>query len=150
MSADSFNQALEQFFRAMRSARMKAPAISGDLTMAQHVLLIPLLECVDGCSVRTLADAAGIASPTATRTLDGLERDGIVVRRPSEVDRRSVLVELTDHGRATMLAGRDALRAARRDLYRRLTPDEQDEAERLLRRLTEVIGAVEPAAPRSA
>src|SRR3954447_2734822 len=35
-----------------------------------------------------LARALGIESPTLTRHLDNLERNGLVVRRPSETDRR--------------------------------------------------------------
>jgi DNA-binding MarR family transcriptional regulator len=143
MSAETFNQALEQFFRAMRTARMKPGPIPGELSRAQHVLLAPLLDSPDGaCSVRTLAEAADIASPTASRTLDGLERDGIVTRRPSETDRRSVLVELTDQGRETMLATRKRMRAARAELYARLEVSEQEEAERILRRLTEIIRSI--------
>jgi len=143
MSSETFNQALEQFFRAMRTARMKPSPVPGELTRSQHVLLAPLLDHPDGaCSVSALAEAADIASPTATRTLDGLERDGIVVRRPSETDRRSVLVELTDQGRETMLASRKRLRAARAELYARLEPSEQEEAERILRRLTEIIRSI--------
>jgi DNA-binding MarR family transcriptional regulator len=92
--------------------------------------------------VRELAEAADIASPTATRTLDGLERDGIVTRRPSQTDRRSVIVELTERGREMMLASRKRMRAARAELYARLDSSEQEEAERILRRLTEIIRSI--------
>ena len=144
MSTDSFNEALEQFFRAMRTARMKPGPLPAELSLAQHVLLLPLLEldADEGCTVRALADAAGVASPTATRTLDGLEREGIVTRRPSETDRRSVLVDLTERGRKLMLEAREARRAARAELYARLDAQEQQEAERTLRRLTEIIRAI--------
>ncbi len=116
MSADSFNDALEQFFRAMRQARVKPPA-TGNLTVPQMLLLLPLLDGDRPCGVRELADAAAIASPTASRTLDGLERDGLMIRRPSEADRRCVLVELTDEGRAQAEAAREAARARACELY---------------------------------
>jgi DNA-binding MarR family transcriptional regulator len=141
VSAESFNDALEQFFRAMRQARVKPPATEGNLTLPQMLLLLPLLDGDRACSVRELAEAASIASPTATRTLDGLERDGLVVRRPSETDRRSVLVELTDEGRAQVEAARKVARASRVELYRRLEAGEREEAERILRRLAEIIRA---------
>ena len=144
MSADDFNDALEQFFRAMRAARLKPGPLPGDLTPAQLVLLLPLLEPehAGGCTVRVLAESAGVASPTATRTLDGLERDGIITRRPSETDRRSVLVSLTERGHGLLLEALEARRAARAALYARLSPDEQAEAERILRRLTEIIRSI--------
>ena len=48
-------------------------------------------------------DGRDLAPPTATRMLDGLERESIVERRPSEEDRRCVTVELT--GIPTFLDG---------------------------------------------
>jgi DNA-binding MarR family transcriptional regulator len=142
MSAETFNDALEQFFRAMRQARVKPAATAGSLTMPQMVLILPLLDGDRPCSVRELADAAGIASPTATRTLDGLERDGLILRRPSEADRRSVLVELTAEGRRQAQAAREIARAARVELYGKLERGEREEAEAMLRRLTEIIRAI--------
>lgn len=41
-----------------------------------------------------------VAAATMTATLDLLEKRGWVVRRPNPADRRSVLVEITDEGRA--------------------------------------------------
>jgi DNA-binding MarR family transcriptional regulator len=147
MSADSFSDALEGFFRAMRRARTRWAHAGkngkdgkvGPLTPSQFVLVVPLLARRP-MSVRDLALGAEIAPPTATRTLDGLERDGLVVRRPSEADRRCVLVELTDEGRAAVLAARIAIRERRRVLYDALEPGEREEAERLLRRLAEILG----------
>jgi MarR family transcriptional regulator, transcriptional regulator for hemolysin len=47
-----------------------------------------------------LARALRIEGPTLTRHLDGLEKEGLVVRRRDPNDRRAVRVELTDAGRA--------------------------------------------------
>ena len=138
MSAESFNDALEAFFRVVRALRWKADALPGGLSLAQAVLLRPLMDG-GACGVGELADAAGIASPTATRTLDGLVRDGYITRRPSQSDRRSVLVELTDRGHAAMTQARDAMRARRGVLYERLSPEEREEAEELFRRLAEIM-----------
>ena len=139
MSATTFNEALEGLFRAMRDARVRPTALPGVISLPQMVLLLPLLDGDGTRSVRELADAAGIASPTATRMLDGLEREGVINRRPSETDRRSVLVELTAVGRVQTEEAREAARAARLELYRRLEPHEREEAERIVRRLTEII-----------
>jgi DNA-binding MarR family transcriptional regulator len=65
-----------------------------------------------------------------------------VTRRPSQTDRRSVIVELTERGREMMLASRKRMRAARAELYARLDASEQEEAERILRRLTEIIRSI--------
>jgi MarR family transcriptional regulator for hemolysin len=47
-----------------------------------------------------LARSLGIEGPTLTRHLDGMERAGLVERRRDPDDRRAVLVELTEAGRA--------------------------------------------------
>jgi DNA-binding MarR family transcriptional regulator len=142
MSAETFSIAMEDFFRAMRHGRAtfgRNPD-SGQLSMPQFVLLVPLLDG-RARSVRELAEGAGVASPTATRMLDGLVRDGVAVRRPSESDRRCVLVELTPAGRELLAERRRAARARRRSLYERLEPDERADAERILQRLAEVMVA---------
>jgi DNA-binding MarR family transcriptional regulator len=138
MSAESFSESMELFFRTMRRARSKSGELDGGgMSMPQFVLLVPLLDG-PARSVRELAEGAGVSSPTATRMLDGLVRDGIVLRRPSETDRRCVLVELTGPGREAMEAARAAARARRRALYEQLDPEERADAERILRRLAEI------------
>ncbi len=49
-----------------------------------------------------------VPSATMTATLDALERRGWVVRRPNAADRRSLLVEVTDEGRAVAGGARGA------------------------------------------
>ncbi len=69
-----------------------------------------------------LARALGIESPTLTRHLDNLERDGLVVRRPSDTDRRAVLVELTEAGEQAHERMRTAVIAFNRRLQAGLAP----------------------------
>jgi DNA-binding MarR family transcriptional regulator len=76
-------------------------------------------------AVGELAAHERVRPPSMTRTVNCLEADGYVTRRPHETDRRQVLVSLTDSGRATVLADR-----ARRDAWlamrlRELTADER-------------------------
>jgi len=56
--------------------------------------------------IGTLAAAEGVAAPTMTRLVDGLERDGYVRRRPDPSDARGVLVEATAAGRRILIRGR--------------------------------------------
>jgi DNA-binding MarR family transcriptional regulator len=53
-----------------------------------------------GRTISQLASASGAPPTTLTSLLDRLERRGYVTRRPRTDDRRSVIVELTDSGRA--------------------------------------------------
>jgi DNA-binding MarR family transcriptional regulator len=76
-------------------------------------------------TIGELAQHERVQPPSMTRTVNALEADGYVVRRPHDTDGRQVCVRLSDHGREVLLADR-----ARRDawLARRLTdltPDER-------------------------
>ncbi len=56
--------------------------------------------------IGALATAEGVAAPTMTRLVDGLERDGFVRRRADPADARGVLVEATATGKRILTKGR--------------------------------------------
>jgi DNA-binding MarR family transcriptional regulator len=56
--------------------------------------------------IGALAAAEGVAAPTMTRLIDGLERAGLVQRRRDPADARGVLVEATATGRRILTKGR--------------------------------------------
>ncbi len=60
-------------------------------------------------AVSQLAAEVGARPSTLTSVLDRLERRGHISRGTLAGDRRSVLIELTDSGRATAAAIRDAI-----------------------------------------
>ena len=57
-------------------------------------------------SVGELASREHVARPTMTRVIDGLERGGLVRRRPDARDRRVVRLDATTKGRKLMERGR--------------------------------------------
>ena len=57
-------------------------------------------------SVRDLAAAEQVRSPTMTRLVDALQRDGLVTREPNPADARSVLIRATASGRLVLSRGR--------------------------------------------
>jgi DNA-binding MarR family transcriptional regulator len=68
-----------------------------------HIGQFPVLAslwCNDGQSIRDLARSARTSEPTMVRTIDRMQRDGLVTREAGETDRRTVQVRLTDRGRA--------------------------------------------------
>lgn len=137
---DDFPAAWEDFFRAVRRARGRAaarPPAEG-LSAAQFQLLAPLVH-EPAQTIRALAEAAGVAAPTATRMLDGLERDGVVTRAPGAQDRRCVAVELTGEGRRALAVTGAALEEKRRRIGASLSPEDRAIAARLLRRLAAVV-----------
>jgi DNA-binding MarR family transcriptional regulator len=56
--------------------------------------------------IGALAAAEGVAAPTMTRLVDGLEHDGYVRRLPDPMDARGVLVATTPAGRRVLARGR--------------------------------------------
>lgn len=101
--------------------------------------LLDALADLPAARCGVLAEAAGIAAPTASRMIDGLEREGIVERRPSAEDRRAIEVAITDHGRELHARKRAEVQAKRAELFGSLSPTERESAEHLLKRLAEVI-----------
>ncbi|MFI1581248.1 MarR family winged helix-turn-helix transcriptional regulator [Embleya sp. NPDC020630] len=65
--------------------------------------LLAALEDADGeMTPSGLADALGVTRATVTGLLGGLEREGLVLRRPSAEDGRSAVVVLTARGAQKM------------------------------------------------
>ena len=67
-----------------------------------------------------IGELAQAEPPTMTRLVDGLQRDGYVVREPDPVDARAVRVRATDAGTAALTEGRRRRVAAFSDLLRTL------------------------------
>jgi DNA-binding MarR family transcriptional regulator len=139
VATDQLAAAWETFFRTTRRVRARAgkQPLEG-LSLPQYHLLEALRDA-DELTVGVLAEAAGVAPPTATRMLDCLERDGHVSRRHSEQDRRSVLVSLTPSGRTAVEAAHEQVSAWRRRVFDSLEPAEREQAAALLNRLSRVL-----------
>lgn len=86
-------------------AKMERQAASGSGVSVSQMRVLLALEIADGLGLRIsdLAEDQGLAVSTMTRNIGLLERRGYVGRSQGESDRRTVLVQLTDAGRA--LAG---------------------------------------------
>ena len=69
------------------------------LTYTQYIVMLVLWE-KDGLSLGEIGERLYLDSGTLTPLLKKLETDGLVSRRRSESDERSVIVTLTDGGAA--------------------------------------------------
>ena len=139
-----FGDAFSAFMRATRRARGRYAAEHsgpGDLTLSQYHLLDALLDSGGRpLTVSELALGAGVASPTATRMLTGLEEQQLVVReRAQEGDRRCVRIALTDEGRARLMAKRERVAQWRERVFASLSPAERAQAARLLSQLATAV-----------
>jgi DNA-binding MarR family transcriptional regulator len=71
--------------------------------------------------------------------LDCLARDGYILRRHSEVDRRSVLVSLTEEGEEAVELAHQHVEEWRGRVLDSLEPAEREQAAQLLERLSQVL-----------
>jgi DNA-binding MarR family transcriptional regulator len=144
VSADEFTAAWEEFFRTTRRVRARASRTRTEsLSLPQYFLLEPLRESEE-LTVGELADAAGVAPPSATRMLDCLARLGYILRRHSESDRRVVLVSLTPAGADELGAAHRTATAYRRKVFESLSPEDREHAAPLLRRLARAMEQQSP------
>lgn len=79
------------------SRALQARFAQHEVSAGQWPLLLYLWD-QDGLSQKQLSRRVQIEEATTTRTLDRMERDGLVCRVRDESDRRRINVFLTDHG----------------------------------------------------
>ncbi|WP_273726069.1 MarR family winged helix-turn-helix transcriptional regulator [Brucella gallinifaecis] len=68
------------------------------LSEGKFILLFLLENSPDGLSPHELSERAGVTRATITGLLDGLERDGFLMRHADTQDRRKLTVRLTPDG----------------------------------------------------
>lgn len=137
---DSWAAACNGIYRALKRGRgtVGKRGAGVDLTEAQ----VATLESVahqGPLPVGVIARQAGLAQPTVSRMVNGLEHHGVVRRVPSEHDDRIVLVELTEAGRELWEAKYALLRHWQRDSLLRFPADRRAEVVDVLSRLVTII-----------
>ena len=120
--------------------RRMAHHLGVPLTVHQARLLWAVGETDAPARMSDLARRLDLNNRTVTPMVDALERERLVVRHPDPSDRRAVIVQLTPAGRNR----RDAICTAQVDLSTELvgslSPAEQAQLSRLLRRLAVNLG----------
>ena len=102
---------------------------------ARELAVLLLLDAREPESQQQAAQRLGVDRTTMVALLDALEGKDLVVRRPDAADRRRNVVELTEHGRATLRRATRASDEAERRLLAVLDEDEATQLRDLLTRL---------------
>jgi MarR family transcriptional regulator, organic hydroperoxide resistance regulator len=124
---------LEKRFILFQAATLK----ESRLTLPQYYILSLLAE-KDGRPFKELAEALACTRATVTGIVDTLEKKALVTRQPHPDDRRSMLVNLTDEGKA-LLQSTPGLEATYGCCCDVLPPDESRELSRLLKKLSDIL-----------
>lgn len=82
-----------------------------------------------------LARQMGVQWPALLRNLEGLERDGLIIRQPDPEDSRARLIELTEAGHAVIAEVRATVDPARAALLDNMADADLDAIETLVTRI---------------
>ncbi|MGW3627076.1 MarR family winged helix-turn-helix transcriptional regulator [Streptomyces sp. NPDC000880] len=126
--------------RLHRSQKRQLESADIAITPAQSRLLRTLAHYDEPPRMADLAARLEVVPRAVTSLVDGLEASGCVRRAPDPTNRRVIRIELTDTGRATLRALRDARRAAAEDILAPLTADQREVLGRLLSTLVDGPG----------
>jgi DNA-binding MarR family transcriptional regulator len=108
-----------------------------NLTIPQYYIL-SLLSERDGRPFKELADELACSRATVTGIVDTLEKKDLVTRNANPVDRRSLLVRLTDNGKA-LLRSTPGLESTFGSCCDVLPEQEGRELSRLLKKLSDTL-----------
>jgi MarR family transcriptional regulator, lower aerobic nicotinate degradation pathway regulator len=120
-----------------RAATSSAAALRPFGMDDRHLGVLRALGRLGPSSQRRLVDALGTDKSSMVRTVDDLERLGLVWRAPATGDRRAYAVELTPAGRDLLDDAERTAAAAGAELLACLSPAEQETLGALLRRFVD-------------
>lgn len=137
---------LRRIIRAM-DLRSRQLERSVGLTVPQLVVLKEVADS-DGLPVGHLAKRASLSQATVTTIVDRLEQRQAVERRRDAIDRRKVLLHITDTGRAILEKSPTILQEEFLEAFEKLEPWEQTSMLSALQRVAAMMRATEiPASP---
>ncbi len=125
-NVDRFDEALQTVARSITQFRLheRLLRLAGvRLDRAGASLLFKLAAKGDSLRITDLAEILGVDTPTVTRKVQQLEREGMVVRQTDPDDRRASRIRLTPAGRRTIAR----VRRARRIWLEQLLQDWDDD-----------------------
>lgn len=134
-----FLQAWGDLMNAIAHARARSTVADAPKLTLPQALLLQTVRAQERPTVGAVAAAAGIASPSATRMLQQLERKGMVRRRRSDDDERITVVTLTEHGETALEQCWSGLHDRQRHLFTSVDPRLRPALIELLRGMRDVV-----------
>lgn len=125
---------LQLYSTRCRNRRLDEAVAPFDLNLQRYRALF-IIDWLQPCTMRELADFSLSDRTTMTRTVDGLVEAGWVERSRSPDDRREVIVTLTAAGAAKMAEGNPAVWAMNKEALVGITEQEQRELIRLTQKV---------------
>lgn len=136
---DLFVAAVLDLIRTARRAGGVARGMGDPAISLSQLVVLAAVDTAGRRGISAIAEEAGLAQPSVTRTLDALDRRGLVRRDRHPGDGRSTQVALTEEG--SRLVGDKTAEVRRRltDLWHELPPEGRRQVLVLLPRLAKVV-----------
>ncbi len=123
--------------RASESRLREYLRVQHDTTLPRFDVMAALYRRRDGVTMSELSRLLLVSNGNATTVVDRLEKDGLVMRRASETDRRTVFVALTPEGLAQFDIYAAAHEAEVSQLFAGLSDTDLDRLTDILKRMGE-------------
>jgi MarR family transcriptional regulator, transcriptional regulator for hemolysin len=136
----AFSEELWKVSRKMRTAfdaRVRAEGLT--LARARALIFLGKKDCM---TQTELADALEIEGPTLVPLLDGLEKQGLIERRPVDGDRRAKQIALTAAGREQAAYVDALVKEFRSDVLKDIPEDDLKVAIRALNAMSRNLEAM--------
>ena len=131
LSAECYINLCRTGDRLLSEINRRAKA-SFDLSASAAAVLAIVDGATEPISPGLIAERAIVSSASATSVLDTLEKRGLLVRRPHPDDRRKLVIDLTDAGRAIIDQVLPGIHKLETRVMSVLTPAERAQLMRLL------------------
>jgi DNA-binding MarR family transcriptional regulator len=118
--------------------------MGGSGTTPARARLLAALQCEGPCKMNDLSTLLDVTPRNVTKLVDGLEAEGLVMRKPHPSDRRATLVSVTDRGALVGKESAMADSAAAAWLYRQISPGDRQHLARLVRKLLDILATACP------
>jgi DNA-binding MarR family transcriptional regulator len=146
---DAEPDAVEAVLNILKTATMIQARVTPltrdfNLTVPEFSVLEALSSAGQPQAPRVISQRLVVPAQTLTNVLDSLEAAGLVRRLPHPTDRRSILIAITDAGRATLHAVCIPVANAETAWLSCLAPDERENLIRLLGRVQAHLSAQPP------
>lgn len=141
-NAQNFNMGILPSLVGFNLRRAQVAVFQDFATSLQSYRITPgqfgvmtIIQCNPGLNQTRLGEAMGVDRSTVVAVIDRLESRRLVRRAPSESDRRSYALHLSDEGTSLMTELNPIVRAHDRRMASRLSREETAALNRLLARL---------------
>ncbi len=125
-TTDPIVDAVVRASRALVGITVRALAsVSDEVTLPQLRTLV-VVSLQGAQTVSALADRLDVHASTMTRMCNRLVTRGLVARKPSALDRREVVIELTAHGQGLVDEVMNRRRVEIDSVVGRMAPDDRD------------------------